>query len=114
MTRSIDDQEHEHEKGEQTTFETYLPSLSQSVPSVRIRFTFELVNERRCLTQPFEPLLGGESIKLSVAVEILRFALSQRALEFCGRPDFSLLRFHFGAAISPVLLCRSNLCLATE
>ena len=53
-----------------------------SVPSVRICFAFEFVNECRSLTQPFEPLLGGQSMEFGVAVEILRFALGQRALEF--------------------------------
>jgi hypothetical protein len=38
-----------------------------------------------------------------MAIKILGRALSQRAREFCGRLDFSLLSFHFGAAISPVL-----------
>ena len=50
--------------------------LTTAVPSVRIRFAFELVNERRRLTQPFESLLGGEPVKLGVAVEILGRALS--------------------------------------
>ena len=77
--------EHEHEKSEQAPFETILLSLSRSVPNGRIRFTFELVNERRCLTQPFESLLGGEPVKLGVAVEILGRALSQSALEFLAR-----------------------------
>ena len=48
-----------------------------SVPSVRICFSFELVNERRGLTQPFEPLLGGEPIEFGVAVEILGRALGK-------------------------------------
>jgi len=34
---------------------------------------------------------------------LLRSALGRRALEFFGRLEFSLLSFHFGAAISPVL-----------
>src|SRR4029453_1414981 len=67
----------------------FLVSLSRSIPKGRICFAFELVNESCCLTQPFEPLLGGKPVKLSVAVEILGRALSQRALEFCGRLDFS-------------------------
>jgi hypothetical protein len=77
--------EHEHEKSEQAPFETILLSLSRSVPNGRIRFTFELVNEGCCLTQPFESLLGGEPVKLGVAVEILGRALSQRVLEFFAR-----------------------------
>jgi hypothetical protein len=77
--------EHEHEKSEQAPFETILRSLSRSVPNGRIRFTFELVNEGCCLTQPFESLLGGEPVKLGVAVEILGRALSQRVLEFFAR-----------------------------
>ena len=97
------DQEHEHEKSEQATFETILLSSSRSVPNGRIRFTFELVNEGCCLIQPFESLLGGEPVKLGVAVEILGRALSQRALEFCGRLDFTLSIFHFGPAIFPVV-----------
>ena len=85
------------------SFKPFLVSLSRSVPKGRIRLTFELVNERRRLTQPFEPLLGCQAVKFGMAVEILRSALGQRALEFFGRLDFSLLSFHFGAAISPVL-----------
>jgi hypothetical protein len=79
------EQEHEQEKANKRLLKPYLLSLSRSVPNVRIRFAFELVNERRRLTQPFEPLLGGEPVKLSVAVEILGRALSQRALEFFAR-----------------------------
>jgi hypothetical protein len=56
-----------------------------SVPSARICFAFELVNEGCCLTQPFEPLLRSEPVKLSVAVEVLGRALSQRTLEFFAR-----------------------------
>jgi len=63
----------------------FLVSLSRSVPIGGICFALELVNEGRCLTQPFEPLLGGKPVKLSVAVEILARALSQRALEFFAR-----------------------------
>jgi hypothetical protein len=74
-----------------------------SIPSVRIRLTFELVNERRSFAQPFEPLRGRQAAKFGMAVEILRSALGERASEFFGRLDFSLLSFHFGAAISPVL-----------
>jgi hypothetical protein len=81
----------------------FLVSLSRSVPKGRICFAFELVNEGCCLTQPFEPLLRSEPVKLSVAVEVLGRALSQRALEFCGRLDFSRSIFHFGPAISAVL-----------
>ena len=81
----------------------FLISLSRSVPSGRICFAFELVNEGRCLAQPFEALLGREPVKLSVAVEILGLALSQRAFEFCGRLDFTLSIFHFGPAIFPVV-----------
>jgi hypothetical protein len=83
--------------------EPFLVSLSRSVPKGRICFAFELVNEGCCLTQPFEPLLRSEPVKLSVAVEVLGRALSQRALEFFGRLDFSLSIFHFGPAISAVL-----------
>jgi hypothetical protein len=83
--------------------EPFLVSLSRSVPKGRICFAFELVNEGCCLTQPFEPLLRSEPVKLSVAVEVLGRALSQRALEFCGRLDFSRSIFHFGPAISAVL-----------
>ena len=64
--------EHEHEK---TALKPFLLSLSRSVPNGRIRFAFELVNERCCLTQPFEPLLGGEPIEFRVTVEILGRAL---------------------------------------
>lgn len=70
-----------------------------SGPSVRIRFTFELVNERRGLTQPFESLRGSEPIESGVTVEILRLALGKRTLEFFGRLDFSLSIFHFDPAI---------------
>ena len=73
------------------------------MPSVGIRFAFELVNERRGLAEPFEPLLGGQSMEFGMAVEILRFALGKCTVEFFGRLDFSLLSSHFGAAISPVL-----------
>ena len=45
----------------------------------------------------------GEPVKLSVPVEILGLALSQSALEFCGRLDFILSIFHFGPAIFPVV-----------
>ena len=45
----------------------------------------------------------GEPVKLSVPVEILGLALSQSALEFCGRLDFTLSIFHFGPAIFPVV-----------
>jgi hypothetical protein len=38
-----------------------------------------------------------------MAVEILRFTLGKCTFEFFGRLDFSLLSFHFGAAISLVL-----------
>jgi hypothetical protein len=79
------DHDQEYEKSEQATFETILLSLSRSVPNGRIRFTFELVNEGCGLTQPFESLLGGEPVKLGVAVEILGRALSQRVLEFFAR-----------------------------
>jgi len=81
----------------------FLVSLSWSVPNGRICFAFELVNEGCCLTQPFEPLLVGEPVKLGVPVEILGLALSQSALEFCGRLDFTLSIFHFGPAIFPVV-----------
>ena len=85
---SEEDFEIEPEKSEQATFETikpFLVSLSRSVPKGRICFPPELVNESCCLTQPFEPLLGGEPVKLGVAVEILGRALSQRAVEFFAR-----------------------------
>ena len=75
----------QQEKSKATTFKPSLVSLSRSVPIGGIRFALELVNEGRCLTQPFEPLLGGKPVKLSVAVEILARALSQRALEFFAR-----------------------------
>ena len=97
------DQEHEQEKSEQATLKPFLVSLSRSVPNGRICFAFELVNEGCCPTQPFEPLLVGEPVKLSVPVEILGLALSQRAFEFCGRLDFTLSIFHFGPAIFPVV-----------
>jgi len=73
-----------------------------SVHNARICFAFELVNERRGLIKPFEPLLGRQSMEFSVAVEILRFTLGKCTLEVLGRLDFTLLRFHFGAAISLV------------
>ena len=63
---------------------------------------FELVNEGRRLTEPFESLLWSEPMKFGVTVEILRFALGKRTLEFFGRLDFSLSVFHFDPAISPV------------
>ena len=75
----------QQEKSKATTFKPFLVSLSRSVPIGGICFALELVNEGRCLTQPFEPLLGGKPVKLSVAVEILARALSQRALEFFAR-----------------------------
>jgi hypothetical protein len=75
--------EHSARKVNKQLLKPFLLSLSRSVPNGRIRFAFELVNERRCLTQPFESLLGGEPVKLGVAVEILGRALSQYALEFC-------------------------------
>jgi hypothetical protein len=77
--------------------------LVSVVPKGRICFALELVNESCCLTQPIEPLLGGEPVKLSVAVEVLGRALSQRALEFFGRLDFSPSILHFDPAISPVV-----------
>ena len=47
-----------------------------------MRFAFELVNERRRLTQPFEALLRCEPIEFGVPIEVLGFALRQGALEF--------------------------------
>jgi hypothetical protein len=44
-------------------------TTDHSVPSVRIRFTFELVHKGGCLAQPFQPLLGSEPVKLSMTVE---------------------------------------------
>jgi hypothetical protein len=61
------------------------PLTDHSVPVTRIRFALELVNESRSLAKPFEPLLGGESVKFSVTVEILRRALSEHTLEFFTR-----------------------------
>ena len=81
----------------------FLVSLSRSVPKGRICFAFELVNEGRGLTQPFEPLLRGEPVKSVWPSKSSGRALSQRALEFCGRLDFSRSIFHFGPAISAVL-----------
>ena len=78
------DQQQEKSK-EATTSKPFLVSLSRSVPSARICFALELVNEGCCLTQPFEPLLGGKPVKLGVAVEVLGRALSQRTLEFFAR-----------------------------
>ena len=45
---------------------------------------FEFVNKGRGLAEPFEPLLGGEPMKLGVAVEVFRCALRERALKFFG------------------------------
>ena len=70
---------------EATTFKPFLVSLSRSVPIGGICFALELVNEGCCLTQPFEPLLGGKPVKLGVAVEIFRFAQGKRTLEFFAR-----------------------------
>jgi hypothetical protein len=70
------------------------------VTTVNSQLTVELVNERRSFAQPFEPLLACQPVKFGMAVEILRSALGQCAREFFGRLDSSLLRFHFGAAIS--------------
>ena len=78
------DQQQEKSK-EATTFKPFLVSLSRSVPIDGICFALELVNEGCCLTQPFKPLLGGEPVKLSVAVKILRFALGKCTLEFFAR-----------------------------
>jgi hypothetical protein len=81
----------------------FLVSLSRSVPKGRVCPAFEFVNERRSFAEPFEPLLGRHAIEFGMAVEILRFALGKRTLEFFGRLGFSLSIFHFGPAISPVL-----------
>ena len=39
-----------------------------------LRSALELVNEGRCLAQPFEPLLGCQAVEFGVAVEIRRCA----------------------------------------
>ena len=47
-------------------------------------FPFEFLNKRRCLTNPFQLLLGGETVKLGVTVEIRPGTLRQRTGELLG------------------------------
>jgi len=75
----------QQEKSKATTFKPFLVSLSRWGPIGGNWFDLELVNEGRCVRKTLETLLGGKPVKLSVAVEILARALSQRALEFFAR-----------------------------